>query len=149
MNIKKLLLLSGFLVFACTSDTKKSHESWLFVHTAGTAQVTNSTTIIMPLTRDIFAFTDRPYRKHLYLNGKKYASLWGTDETNSFIIDPPNAVLTWVDGDQIKELDVIITNATFNEGNLTYLIKDKFRIPVENIQNVSLFVDLGGLGFAN
>ncbi|CAI8429328.1 MAG: Uncharacterised protein [Flavobacterium sp. SCGC AAA160-P02] len=139
--MKKLLLLSVFLIFACTSDTKKSDESWLFVHTAKNAQVTNNTTIIMPLTRDIFAFTDRPYRKHLYLNGKQYASLWSTDETNSFKTDPPNAVLTWVDKDEVKEIEVIITNTSFNEGNLTYSIKENSGIVVNKIENVSLFVD--------
>ena len=141
MNIKKLFLLSGFLVFACTSDTKKSDKSWLFVHTAENAQVINSTAIIMPLTRDIFAFTDRPYRKHLYLNGKQYASLWSTDGTNSFKTDPPNAVLTWVDKDEVKELEVIITNTNFNEGYIIYSIKENSEMVVDTIKNVSLFVD--------
>lgn len=97
--------------------------------------------MIIPLTRDIFAFTDRPYRKHLYLNGKQYASLWSANENSSFKTDPPNAVLTWVDGDQVKELEVIITNTTFNDGNLTYVIKDNSGIVFGNIENVSLFVD--------
>ncbi len=139
--MKKLLLLSTLFLFAFTSDTKKSEKSFLFVHTAENAQVTNSTTIIMPLKRDIFAFTDRPLREHLYLNGKQYASLWSYNKANSFKTDPPNAVLTWVDGDVIKELEVIITNTTYDGANITYTIKDNLGINVGKIENVSLFVD--------
>ena len=35
----------------------KPAEEWLFVHTADEAQVTNNTTIVMPVTRDIFAIS--------------------------------------------------------------------------------------------
>ena len=125
---------------ACTSDTKKSDESWLFVHTAENAQVINKTTIIIPLTRDIFAFTDRPYRKHFYLNGKQYASLWSANENNSFKTDPPNAVLTWVDGDQVKELEVIITDAIFDGNQIRYTFKD-IVIDSKDLRQVSIFVD--------
>ena len=34
----------------CSSDTKKSNESWLFVHTADNAQVTNTTIVLKPNT---------------------------------------------------------------------------------------------------
>ena len=135
------LLLSTLFIIACTSETKTSDESWLLVHTAENAQVTNSTTIIMPLTSDVFAFTDRPYRKHLYLNGKQFASLWSTDETNGFKKDPPNAVLTWVDKGEVKKLEVIIINTSFNEGNITYSIKENSEIVFDTIKYVSLFID--------
>ena len=95
-----IYLFLTVLIFACSTDENNNVDDtqveWLFVHTADNAQVT-TTTIVMPMTNDIFAFTDRPYRKHLYMNGKQYASLWSNDETNSFYTDPPNAVLTWMD----------------------------------------------------
>ena len=139
--MKKLLyLFLTVLIVGCSSDTKKSNESWLFVHTADNAQVT-TTTIVMPMTNDIFAFTDRPYRKHLYMNGKQYASLWSNDETNSFYTDPPNAVLTWMDGDGVEEVEVVITDADFDGVNIIYTINDTSGIITDNIENVSLFVD--------
>ena len=125
----------------CSSDTKKSNESWLFVHTADNAQVTN-TTIVMPMTNDIFAFTDRPYRKHLYMNGTQYASLWSNDETNSFYTDPPNAVLTWVDGDEVKEVEVVITDADFDGDNIIYTIENSNLTDNQSFEDVSLFVDV-------
>ena len=75
--MKKLIyLFLTVLIVSCNcNDTSNSKESWLFVHTADNAQVTNTTTIVMPVTNDIFAFTDRPYRKHIYMNSEKFASL--------------------------------------------------------------------------
>jgi hypothetical protein len=68
--LKKLVyLFLALLIVAFSSDGKKSNASWLFVHTADNAQVTN-TTIVMPMANDIFAFTDRLYRKQVYVNGK-------------------------------------------------------------------------------
>ena len=124
----------------CSSDTKKSNESWLFVHTADNAQVTN-TTIVMPMTNDIFSFTDRPYRKHLYMNGTQYASLWSNEETNSFYTDPPNAVLTWVDGDEVKEVEVVITDADFDGDNIIYTVENSNLTANQSFEDVSLFVD--------
>ena len=138
--MKKLLLLSALFIYAFTSDTKKSDKSLLFVHTAESAQVTSNNNIIMPLERDIFAFTDRPYRKHYWLNGEQYASLWSTDGTNSFKTDPPNAVLTWVEKDVVKELEVIITDAIFDGNQIRYTFKD-IVIDSKDLRQVSIFVD--------
>jgi|TARA_R110000744_G_scaffold97307_1_gene188050 hypothetical protein len=141
--MKKLLyLFLTVLIVACTSsDNKKSNVSWLFVHTADNTQVTN-TTIVMPMTNDIFAFTDRPYRKHLYMNGTQYASLWDdNDDTNNFYTDPPNAVLTWVDEDEIKEVEVVITDADFDGVNIIYTIENATIKANQPLEGVSLFVD--------
>ena len=140
--MKKLIyLFLTLLIVACSSDNKKSNVSWLFVHTADNTQVTN-TTIVMPMTNDIFAFTDRPYRKHLYMNGTQYASLWDdNDDTNNFYTDPPNAVLTWMDGDEIKEVEVVITDADFDGVNIIYTIENATIKANQPLEGVSLFVD--------
>ena len=66
----------------------------------------------MPFTEDIFAFTDRPNREHKYISGDEFASYWNDyDDENSFKLDPPNAVLTWVDADGVSEVEVVITDA--------------------------------------
>ena len=90
-----------FSTSAIAEDAKPAE--WLFVHTAQTAEMTSATTLVMPVTRDIFAFTDRPNRMHAYMNAHEYVSLWDEGEGDTFKADPPNAVLTWVDGDEMKE----------------------------------------------
>lgn len=151
--MKKLLLLSVLFIYAFTSDTKKTEESllpqesFLFVQTAENAQIKNRTTIIIPVEKDIFGFSDRPNRKHGWLKGEQFASLWSSNEPNSFKKDPPNAVLTFTAGNnnKVQELEVVITETTFDKdkGTLIYSIQE---IPADweiygPIINVSLFVD--------
>ena len=101
--MKKLLYLfvvTSIFLSSCSKDCPipEAQEEWLFVHTAESAKILNATTIVMPLVDDIFAFTDRPYRKSYHMTGQHYAELWIHQGENCFQDDPPNAVLTWVDG---------------------------------------------------
>jgi hypothetical protein len=47
-----------------TPVADEAKEEWLFVQTEEVAESTSETTLVMRSDRDIFAFTDRPYRKH-------------------------------------------------------------------------------------
>ena len=125
-------------------DAAKPAE-WLFVHTAQTAEMTSDTMLVMPVTRDIFAFTDRPNRMHGYMNAHEFVSLWDEGEGDTFKADPPNAVLTWVDGDgEMKEVELLILNAeTVSHGReIAYEVKlEAGYISAGNIGVVSFFVD--------
>ena len=124
-------------------DAAKPAE-WLFVHTAQTAEMTSATTLVMPVTRDIFAFTDRPNRMHGYMNAHEFVSLWDESEGDTFKADPPNAVLTWVDGDEMKEAELLIISAeTVSHGReIAYEVKlEAGHTPVDQLGRGSLFVD--------
>tara|TARA_R110000803_G_scaffold208177_1_gene276697 strand:+ start:95 stop:655 length:561 start_codon:yes stop_codon:yes gene_type:complete len=136
ISIIVLSLMASTFTFA----EDKPAEEWLFVHTADEAQVTNNTTIVMPVTRDIFAFTDRPYRKHAYMTGQQFASLWADSGSDSFKTDPPNAVLTWVEGEDVKEAEVVITGASIDGNSITYTTNSHPNT-VGTIKSVSVFVD--------
>ena len=41
-----------------------------------------------------------------------FVSLWDEAEGDTFKADPPNAVLTWLDGDKVHEAEVVITDAS-------------------------------------
>ena len=126
-----------------------SETQWLYVQTAETAQMISDTTLVMPVTRDIFGFTDRPHRQHEWLSAGEFASYWDEGEGgNSFYTDPPNAVLTWVDGAQTFEAEVIINDATVNVDNeqesLSYEVTlDAAVMPLAQLSAVSLFIDAG------
>jgi hypothetical protein len=136
-NILLLAALTSSFAFA----EDKPAEEWLFVHTAEEAQVINTTTIVIPVTRDVFAFTDRPYRKHAYMTGEQFASMWADSGSDSFKADPPNAVLTWVDGEGVKEAELVITGASFDGDSITYTRKHPATVQFSNLKAVSLFVD--------
>ena len=156
-NMKNLLTVATALITglflnssAIAEDAAKPAE-WLFVHTAQTAEMTSDTTLVMPVTRDIFAFTDRPNRMHAYMNAHEYVSLWDEGEGDTFKADPPNAVLTWVDGDEMKEAELLITSAeTISHGReIAYEVKlVAGETPEGNIGSASLFVDGCSLFFS-
>ena len=139
---KLSLAILSLVVSAFVFAADKPKEEWLFVHTAQEAQATSST-LVMPISRDIFAFTDRPYRKHSYLTGDKFASLWSDASNDSFKVNPPNAVLTWIKEGVIKEVEVVIVNASSDGKNITYTLKNNHTLNAE-LKDVSIFVDADG-----
>ena len=142
---KLSIIILSLLASTFTFAEDKPAEEWLFVHTAEEAQVINNTTIVMPVTRDVFAFTDRPYRKHAYMTGAQFASLWAKTGSNSFKTDPPNAVLTWIDGEDVKEAELVITGASIDGNSITYTRKYSGTVQFSNLKSVSLFVDGNGV----
>ena len=151
--MKKLLyLFLTVLIVGCSTDDDNNNDNssdlqkeWLYTHTSLDATATNSTTIVMPLSGDIFAFTDRPYREHKYISGDEFASYWNDyDDENSFKLDPPNAVLTWVEEDGVEEVEVVITDAHFDGANMIYTIENTTITANQSFEDVSLFVDGNG-----
>jgi surface protein len=151
--MKKLTyLFLALLVLACTTDDNNNEDNsntlekeWLYTHTALEATATSSTTIVIPFTEDIFAFTDRPNREFKYISGDEFASYWNDyDDENSFKLDPPNAVLTWVDADGVSEVEVVITDANFDGNNVIYTIENTTITANQSFEEVSLFVDGNG-----
>ena len=151
--MKKLsYLFLALLMLSCTTDDNNNvdnsntlEKEWLYTHTALEATATSSTTIVMPFTEDIFAFTDRPNREHKYISGDEFASYWNDyDDENSFKLDPPNAVLTWVDADGVSEVEVVITDANFDGNNVIYTIENTTITANQSFEDVSLFVDGNG-----
>ena len=143
--LQSLSTLTAALLFTTgvlAEDAKPAE--WLFVHTAQTAEMTSDTTLVMPVTREIFAFTDRPNRLHGYLNAHEFASMWNKGEGDTFQADPPNAVLTWIDSEDVKETEVVITNAavTDNGRSIVYeLVIENGDVLTEKMQDASFFID--------
>ena len=158
--MKTILTLATALITGLSFNSSAIAEDakpaeWLFVHTAETAEMTSATTLVMPVTRDIFAFTDRPDRLHRYMNAHEFVSLWDEGEGDTFKADPPNAVLTWVNGGEIKEAELLIISAETdsNHSEISYEVKlEAGELPAGTLDAVSLFVDSvcsdhGGVSF--
>jgi len=124
-----------------------SAPEMLILHTAATAELISDTTLVVPFLQDVFAFTDRPYRQHEYLNATQFVSLWNDAGSDSFQADPPNAVLTWVDGGVVKEAEVELLDAILiGDGKtMQYTITrltSRYDIPSGSaLKNVSFFID--------
>jgi hypothetical protein len=142
--LKPLALIAALLLTSSAFAEEAKPAEWLFVHTSPTAEMTSETTLVMPVTREIFAFTDRPNRKHGYLTAHAFVSLWDEAEGDTFKADPPNAVLTWIDGDKVHEAEVVITDASV----LAHGRAISFEVKLEagealsgQMQGVSMFID--------
>ena len=142
--LKPLALIAALLLTSSAFAEEAKPAEWLFVHTSPTAEMTSDTTLVMPVTREIFAFTDRPNRQHGYLTAHAFVSLWDKGEGDTFKADPPNAVLTWVEGDKVHEAEVIITDASV----LAHGKAISFEVKLEagealsgQMQRLSLFID--------
>ena len=136
--------IMGVMVASSAGAEDAKKLEWLFVHTAKTAEMTSETTLVMPVEREIFAFTDRPSRKHGYLTAEQFAGMWADDKGDSFKADPPNAVLTWVDGDTVREQELVITNATAAADSKSIVYEVKFEAGHKAnkvLKNASVFID--------
>ena len=140
----KLLLVAVSTLITSTvvaEDIKMSE--WLFIHTSETAQIALDGTLVVPVKRDIFAFTDRPNRLYRYLDALEFSSLWQVEGDDGFKTEPPNSVLTWVIGDVVQQLEIRIVNASVVDGSdsVSYELKLKegVTLPTEMV-DISLFV---------
>jgi hypothetical protein len=139
------------LAFAENSSVQSTKKSWLFIQTANAATLNDPTTLVVPVEREIFGFTDRPYRKHAHLSAEKFVKLWKkTSGKDNFGTVPPNAVVTWVGtGGEMRELEVVIANARYDAANsrIAYTIKvstqadKKFVSAKTRMSKVSVFID--------
>ena len=143
LTVATALVTGLFFSSSAIAEDAKPAE-WLFVHTAQSAEMTSATTLVMPATRDIFAFTDRPNRQHGYMNAHEFVTFWDEGEGDTFKADPPNAVLPWVDGGEMKEAEVLIIGAeTVGLGReISYEVKMLAGdMPVDVANNASFFMD--------
>ena len=150
-NTQLFLLIISCLFFASCADSEEpkrdNHKKdtvaeWLFVQTSPEAKMTSDTTLVMLVTREIFAFTDRPNRKCAYATANEFVSLW--EVGGSFKDDPPNAVLTWAEGNKAHEAEVVLTGASALAHGRAISFEVKLaagEVPSGKMQYVSLFVD--------
>mgnify|MGYP003565442294 CR=1 FL=1 len=146
MSVKKFtlktLITASLLLTLSAAIAEEDQASWLFVQTA--AEFTSDgDTLTIPYEREIFAFTDRPNRKHAYLNAMELTSLWNTGE-NNFGENPPNAVLTWVEDGEIREAEIMLTAAQVGDQGRSITYQFQFEAGHEvpaSAQRASLFID--------
>lgn len=133
------------LISACGVSPVLEDEltpSWLFVQTSAKYDF-DGTILSIPYERQIFGFTDRPYRLHTHMDANVFVALWSEDEGN-FKQEPPNAVLTWFNEGTVGEAEIVIIDATFDPigQNILYQLSSDFDSNIDDEgNNVSLFID--------
>ena len=95
----------------------------LFVQSADGLTASNGSVTFHGLAHATLFFADRPQRVVGHLTSRKFVDQWGDGE-DSFAVDPPNAVVSFLeDGDSIpEEVTMTISNPQLNGDTLTYSV---------------------------
>ena len=136
------LLLLG--VLAVTAEEQKKAD-FLFVQSAKSMTFdpdTSKLTLknVSPVT--VF-FTDRPERIAGNMKTAKFVPFW-SEGKDSFESDPPNADLSILDGETLKQTVVELQDPVLDGENLTYTVKIlQGDMPAEGTE-VAVFIDIIG-----
>lgn len=83
-----------------TATATASHPEWLFVvQSTGDSTFDAATTILSIPADSVHGFTDRPFRETRTLQPSDFIDFWSSTAPDSFAADPPNAALTFWQGD--------------------------------------------------
>jgi hypothetical protein len=93
----------------------------LFVQSARRVTGADGAFTLHDLAPSTLMFSDRPERIVGHLTAKQFVESWGHGE-NSFLVDPPNAVLSFLAADSEIPEDVVLTlaNPRLEGESLTY-----------------------------
>lgn len=129
---------------APASETKQA--DFLFVQSAKGMtfdKATNKLTLVGVSPITVF-FTDRPDRVAGNMKTSAFVPFWSKG-TDSFLKDPPNADISIVEGDSMRQVVAVLQNPVLKGDNLSYTVKVlQGELPAK-ASDVSVFIDVIGM----
>lgn len=125
-----------------TTTDQLEAEQAMFVQTARGTTSQDGTLTLQGVTPATLYFADRPQRDVGHLSTADFVDLWAEGE-NSFVSDPPNAVLAFLEAgeDEPQDAVVVLRDPRIGDGDLTYSIEVlEGEVPAGS-GPVSLFID--------
>jgi hypothetical protein len=117
----------------------------LFVQSATGFSSVNDTITLHGVSNATLYFSDRPKREAGHLSTEHFVGLWDEGE-NSFEVDPPNAVLSFLELDDSPPADAVVTLSSpgLSDESITYTVNVlEGEIPAQ-AGHCSLFIDTFG-----
>src|SRR3954453_14289644 len=104
-----------------TTDPQVERIDALFVQSATAFSSGPGTITLHGLADSTVYFADRPRREIGHLASTRFVELWDAGE-NNFSVDPPNAVLSFLDqdGDSPEDVVVVLREPQLARDTLTY-----------------------------
>ena len=114
----------------------------LFVQSAAAFTSEVDSVTLHGLSPSTIYFADRPQREVGHMTSQNFVELWGDGE-NSFEVDPPNAVLSFLapDGTPPEDAVVIIKDPRLDGDDLTYSVDLIDGVLPAKADGCSLFID--------
>ena len=121
----------------------------LFVQSAMSSSSDEGTVTLHGLTDSTVYFADRPRREVGHISSRRFVALCGAGE-NSFSVDPPNAVLSFLDeeGDDPEDAVVVLREPHLEGHELTYIVEVLEGELPERSGPCALFIDAFGRTFS-
>ena len=121
----------------------------LFVQSASGSSSDERTVTLHGLTDSTVYFTDRPRREVGHIPSHRFVELWEGDET-SFSVDPPNAVLSFLDenGATPEDAVVVLREPHLQGHELTYTVDVLEGTLPARTGPCALFIDVFGRTFS-
>jgi hypothetical protein len=89
-------------------------------------------------------FSDRPERIAGNMNTTAFVPFWSKGK-DSFLSDPPNADLSILEADKLRQVVVILENPDLKDNDLSYTVKVVDGEMPETGSEVSVFIDIIGM----
>ncbi|MDA8781985.1 hypothetical protein N9N16_02120 [Porticoccaceae bacterium] len=149
--IKVKLILICAMACAISGCSNMNKQAWLYAHIADQAEILDNSQLLIPVKKDIIAFTGNPYTKRADLSGDEFIALLDdyqmlrlkTFGKGAEAAVPRNAILSWQDGEVLREASLAITHAnTANEEQaIVYTLAAPMDIEADVLKAVHLYFD--------
>jgi hypothetical protein len=115
----------------------------MFVQVARGSTSTDGELTLTGISPTTLYFSDRPQRVVGHMTTDQFVGLWSEEGENSFAVDPPNAVLSFVDagGDRPDECVVILSNPQSDDDSVRYEIEVLEGSVPQSSGSCTLFID--------
>jgi hypothetical protein len=136
----------GSAMAQAVKEQPAKQADFLFVQTAKSMSFDKSTNKLTlegtsPIT---LFFSDRPERIAGNMKTTAFVPFWSTGK-DSFLSDPPNADVSILEGDKLRQVVVVLQAPELNGDNLTYTVKVlQGEMPAKGA-DVSVFIDIIGM----
>ena len=151
-GLKTSLALLGAAVFSLSSASLLAAETKtvqvLFVQSARNVVFDGGTMTLKDVNPSTLFFSDRPERIAGHYSNQEYLKIWG-EGRDSFLKDPPNAVVSVFDrpGQDPAEVVVTISKPRLQGNDLSYEFKLIRGTPPASGGATAVFIDIIGLPF--
>jgi hypothetical protein len=152
MTTRRRFLLTASAV-AATAGMLKSRDAlaadmadFLFVQTAKAMSFDKATSklTLEGIGNTTLFFSDRPERVAGNMKTTAFIPFWSTGK-DSFLSDPPNADLSILEGNELRQVVVILQQPELNGDKLSYTAKMVGGEMPEKGTDVSVFIDIIGM----
>jgi len=124
--------------------SKPIMADWLFVQNAKSVTYTDGKLTLKEVNPITVMFTDRPVRAAEHMTTKQFIPFW-SEGKESFLKDPPNAALSFLEHDDMLDIVVTLHDPVLTGEDLTYEVDIiEGEIPT-NAGQASLFIDVIGM----